>query len=304
MVAGSETIIGAAIGRRLRAKGVASVVLAESKQFRSADVAEGMLARSSPEYVFLAAGKSGGIDANRNYPAELMIDNLLIECHALEAARRGGVSKLLYLASSCCYPKHAPQPMQVQSLFAGRLEPTNEAYAVAKLAGITMCQAYHVQYGSRFISAIPTNTFGPDDHFSAQDSHVIGALIRRLDEAKHTGARMVNLWGTGTPRREFLYSEDVADACMFLMENYEGVDPVNIGGGTELSIAELATAIADVVHYTGEIRFDASRPDGMPLKALDSSELQSMGWNPTTRFADAVRATYEEYVFRSQRNAP
>ncbi len=249
----------------------------------------------------MAAGKSGGILPNQRYPADLMLDNLLVECNVIRVACQHRVKKLLYLASSCCYPRHCPQPMRVESLLTGSLEPTNEAYAVAKIAGIKLCQAYRQQYGANFIIGIPANAFGPGDDFSPEDSHVIAALIRKMHEAKRKDAPTVDIWGTGTPRREFIFADDLADACLFVMQEYDGTEPINLGGGTDLSIGELAQLTKEVVGYEGELHFDTSRPDGMPLKVLDSSPLMAMGWKPETSFEKALSATFEVFVQTQQK---
>jgi GDP-L-fucose synthase len=249
-----------------------------------------------PAYVFLVAGKSGGITANQRRPAELMLDNLLVESLILSAAHRHGVQKLLYLASACCYPKHAEQPMRVESLMTGPLEPTSEAYALAKLAGITLCAAMRREHGDRFISAIPANIFGPGDDFSPEDSHVVAALIRRMHDAKALGQPSLDIWGTGHPRREFLFVDDVADACVFLMDHYDEDAPINIGGGVDLSIRELAEIIQGVTGYQGRLRFDETKPDGMPRKVLDSAPLLARGWRPRMDVRGAVKATYESFL--------
>ncbi|HEY7426272.1 MAG TPA: GDP-L-fucose synthase, partial [Gemmataceae bacterium] len=253
-------------------------------------------AAERPEYVFLAAGASGGIHANHAYPATLMRDNLLSATHIIHTAHRYGVAKLLYLASSCSYPRLAPQPMRVEALMTGPLEPTNEAYAMAKLAGLKLCQAYRQQYGSPFVTAIPANAFGPHDDFSAQDSHVIPGLIRKFHEARCRGQAEVRVWGSGQPRREFIYARDLADACLFVMNNYDDAEPINLGGGTDLSIAETARVIADVVGYHGRLFFDATHPDGMPLKGLDSEPLKELGWRPSTTFRAALAETYDWFL--------
>ena len=295
-VAGGQTLIGAAILRELERQGYISIVgrPGEEPELTDAAQVDAFFARTAPGYVFLAAGKSGGIRANQKYPAELMLDNLLVECHVIHSAYRYGVKKLLYLASSCSYPKHCPQPMRVESLMTGSLEPTNEAYAVAKIAGIKLCQAYHQQYGADFISGIPADAFGPGDDFSLEDSHVIPALIRKMHEAKELGLESVDIWGTGTPRREFIFADDLANACIFIMRKYSGQKPINIGGGTDLclSIAELAALIKEVTDYKGQLHFDSSKPDGMPLKELDSSKLRELGWKPLTPFRTALEKTY------------
>jgi len=293
-VAGGQTPIGAAILRQLKQQGYTNIVgkPGEEPDLTDATSVDEFFSRLLPEYVFMAAGKSGGILPNQRYPADLMLDNLLVECNVIRAAYQHRVKKLLYLASSCCYPRHCPQPMRVESLLTGSLEPTNEAYAVAKIAGIKLCQAYRQQYGANFIIGIPANAFGPGDDFSPEDSHVIAALIRKMHEAKLSDAPFVEVWGTGTPRREFIYADDLADACLFIMQKYDDTEPINLGGGTDTSIGELAQLVKEVVGYEGELRFDRSRPDGMPLKVLDSSSLMAMGWNQVTSFRDAVSATY------------
>jgi GDP-L-fucose synthase len=297
-VAGGETLIGAAILRVLRQQGYENVLGGPGEQvdLTSAAEVESFFARHRPEYVFHAGGRSGGIAANTKWPAELAYDNLLGSVHVIHAAHTCRVRRLLYLASSCSYPRLCPQPMREESLLVGPLEPTNEAYAVAKLAGLKLCQAYRQQYGDDFFAGIPANAFGPGRDFSPEDSHVIAALIRRFHEAKLGGAASVCIWGTGRPRREFIYVDDLADACCFVMEHYREAAPINLGGGTDLSIAALAEKIRDIVGYSGKLEFDASRPDGMPLKALDSSKLLGLGWRPTLDFDEGLRRTYEYYL--------
>lgn len=297
-VAGGDTLIGAAILHQLQRQGFTQLLggIAGEPDLNSAAAVDNFFDRAVPEYVFIAAGKSGGIEANRRYPADLMLDNLRVECHLVDSAYRHGVKKLLYLASSCCYPKHCQQPMRVESLLSGPLEPTNEAYAVAKIAGIKLCQAYRQQYGANFIVGIPANTFGPGDDFGTEDSHVIAALISRLHAAKIAGAPTVEIWGTGTPRREFIFVDDLAEACITVMQAYAGLDPINLGSGLDLSIAELAELIRKVIGYAGELCYDPSRPDGMPLKAVDSSQLTRLGWKPATTFRSALALTYAEFL--------
>jgi len=301
-VAGGQTLIGAAILRQLEWQGYTNIVgkPGEEPDLTDAGAVDNFFSRRLPEYVFVAAGKSGGIEANQKYPAELMLDNLLVECHVIQSAFRHESKKLLYLASSCCYPKHCPQPMRVESLLTGPLEPTNEAYAVAKIAGIKLCQAYRQQYGVNFIVGIPANAFGPGDDFSSEDSHVIAALIRKMHQAKLSVGPSVEIWGTGTPRREFIYADDLANACLFVMQRYDGAEPINLGGSTDLSIGELAQLIKEIVDYEGELRFDTSRPDGMPLKALDSSPLMTMGWRSEMPFRDALTETFNAYLQSQQ----
>jgi GDP-L-fucose synthase len=297
-VAGGETLIGAALLERLRAAGCRRLVGVppDEPDLTDARQVEDFFDDARPEYVFLAAGKSGGIALNRARPADLMLDNLLVTAHVVDAAHRHGVAKLLYLASSCSYPKHAPQPLRVESLLAGELEPTNAAYATAKLAGWQLCAAFRHQYGDRFVTAIPANAFGPHDDFSPDGGHVIPALLRRAHEAKERGEPEFVVWGTGMPRREFIYAPDLADACLFVMRHYEGPAPLNLGGGEDRSIADVARAVADVVGYRGRVRFDASKPDGMPVKRLDSGPLRTLGWPPATDFRGALAETYTWFL--------
>jgi len=246
-----------------------------------------------PEYVFLFAGKSGGIKTNQEMPATLMLNNLRIISNVLSVAHKFEVEKLFYLASCCVYPKHAEQPMHPDMLMAGPLETTNSAYATAKLAGIELCRAYRREHGDNFISAIPANIFGPRDDFSVKNSHVVAALMRKMHEAKQNGNSAVEIWGTGKPRREFIYVADLADACIFLMKHYNDEEPINIGSGNTLSISDLAMVIRDVVGYQGQLRYDSSVPDGMPEKVLDSTFLNSLGWNPSISFEIAAKKTFE-----------
>jgi GDP-L-fucose synthase len=297
-VAGGTTLAGAALLERLRADGYRNLVGTppDEPDLTDAGQVEDFFGEARPEYVFVAAGKSGGIRLNTARPAELMLDNLLVTAHVIDAAHRHGVTKLLYLASSCGYPKHAPQPFRVESLLAGPPEPTSAAYATAKLAGWQLCAAYRRQYGSPFVTAIPANAFGPHDDFSSEGGHVIPALIRRAHEAKvHRRPELV-VWGTGAPRREFLAARDLADACLFVMRRYEGEAPINLGSGTDLSIEAAARAVAEVVGFRGRLRFDASRPDGMPLKILDSGPLWALGWRPSADFRAALGETYRWFL--------
>jgi GDP-L-fucose synthase len=294
-VAGQRTLIGAAILRQLRRQGYRALVGAPDDEPDLTDMAQvnAFFARTAPDYVFLAAGRSGGIEANRRRPAELIRENLLVQCYVIHAAYRHGAKKLLSLASSCSYPRHCQQPMRVEALMTGPLEPTNEPYAVAKLAGITLCRAYRQQYGANFISAIPADAFGPCDDLSPEEAHVIPALMRRMHEAKLEGVDEVEIWGTGNPRREFIFADDLADACIFVMRQYDKGEPINLGSGQVLSIGEAAELIREAVGYPGRLRFNPGRPDGMPAKALDSSELWQLGWRPSTSIRDALAATYE-----------
>jgi GDP-L-fucose synthase len=297
-VAGSETLIGKALLRQLKVDGYANVIDTNSTQADLADgtKVEAYFATMKPKYVFLAAGKSGGIGANQKYPADLMLDNLLIQCQIIRHAHRHGSRKLLYFASSCSYPRFCAQPMQVESLMTGPLEPTNEAYATAKIAGIKLCQAYRQQYGADMISAIPGDVFGPGDDFDLEDSHVIAALMRRMHQAKMAGEQSVEIWGSGSPRREFIVVDDVADAAIFLMKHYTGSTPINVGSGVDITIRSLAELLKEVVGFEGKLRFDTTRPDGMPLKALDSSELLAMGWRPRTSLRAGLEETYRWFV--------
>jgi GDP-L-fucose synthase len=299
-VAGNDGLIGKALCEQLERAGYENILGRQrsAPQLTDSTVVEAFFARANPEYVFLVGGKSGGIGANQKFPGELMLDNLLVDCHVIESARRHGVGKLLYLASSCVYPKFSAQPMKVEYLMTGKLEPTNEPYAMAKLAGLVLSQAYRRQFECRFVTAIPANVFGPGDNFSLEDSHVIGALMRRMHDAKIAGQGRVDIWGSGLPRREFIFSQDLARACLFLMDVYDGEEPINVGVGRDWSIQEIAEMIREVVGYNGEIRFDRSKPDGMPAKLLESSCLKQMGWKPQTSIQDALAITYE--WFRQQ----
>jgi GDP-L-fucose synthase len=302
-VAGAQSLIGSAILGELEKQGYAHLLgkFAEGLDLTDRSQVDAYFAATKPDYVFLAAGKSGGIEANRKYPVELMRDNLLTECHVLHSAFQHRVKKLLYLASSCSYPKLCPQPMNAKYLLTGPLEPTNEAYALAKIAGIKLCQAYRQQYGVLFICGIPGNAFGPGDDFSEKDSHVIPGLIRRMHEAKRKGGLTFPIWGTGAPRREFIYSRDLAEACILVMNRYEEAEPINLGMGSDLSIAELSRMIKEVVGFEGEITFDPSKPDGMPVKLLDSSQIQALNWKPRTSFRKALEETYQWFLQSEER---
>jgi len=296
-VADDDGLVGGAILTQLERDGYehALPVGKGPKLTDSAEVDE-FFARNRPSHVYLIGGKTGGIKGNQLYPAILMRDNLLVNCHVIESAHRHGVEKLLYLASSCVYPKFSEQPMQVEYVTAGKLEPTNESYAIAKLAGLFLCQAYRRQFGRRFITAIPANVFGPGDNFNLEVSHVIAALMRRMHEAKSDGKAQIEVWGSGRPRREFIFSRDLARACLFLMDAYDGDEPVNVGVGSDWSIREIAEMIREAVGYNGELKFDRSKPDGMPAKLLDSSHLKQMGWMPQTSMRAALAITYEWFL--------
>jgi GDP-L-fucose synthase len=297
-VAGHRGLVGSAIVRRLQREGFDNLVLRSSSELDLRD--QGATSRffqaERPEYVFLAAAKVGGIVANSSFPADFIYDNLMIQNNVIHASYLNGVTKLLLLGSSCIYPRLAPQPISEDSLLTGPLEPSNEPYAVAKIAGIKMCQSYNRQYGTRFISAMPTNLYGPNDNFDLTTSHVLPALLRKFHEAKLAGGSSVSVWGSGTPYREFIHVDDVADASLFLMERYEGWDPVNVGSGQELTIRELAEKIGAVVGFTGEIVFDASKPDGTPRKLCDVSKIHALGWRHRIDLDAGLRDTYTWYL--------
>lgn len=301
-VAGHRGLVGAALVRRLQADGFSSIVTATSREvdLREQAAVRRFFADQRPDYVFLAAAKVGGILANDSYPAEFIYDNLMIEANIIDAAYRNGARKLLFLGSTCIYPKLAPQPLREEYLLSGPLEPTNEWYAVAKIAGIKLCQAYQRQYGARFISAMPTNLYGPGDNFDLEKSHVMPALIRKFHEAKVAGAPSVVVWGTGKPLREFLHVDDCARAAVFLMENYECPDIVNIGTGSDISIGDLAALVKKVVGYGGDIVFDASKPDGTPRKLVDVTRITGLGWLPAIGLEEGVADAYRWFLENTQ----
>jgi len=297
-VAGHRGLVGAAIVRRLQGAGFHNLLLcthAELDLTRQAAV-EAFFAQHRPEYVFLAAAKVGGILANDSRPAEFLRDNLSIQTHIIDAAYRHGTRKLLFLGSSCIYPKHAPQPMSEDCLLTGPLEPTNEWYAIAKIAGLKMCQAYRRQYGFNAISAMPTNLYGPGDNFNLTGSHVLPALMRKFHEAKEHGRAEVEIWGTGTPRREFLHVDDCADACLFLMRQYEEETWINIGSSEEVTIADLASMVARAIGFSGSMIFNRSMPDGTARKLLDSAKLRALGWTPKITLAAGIESTYRWFL--------
>lgn len=297
-VAGHTGMVGSALVRALRAKGFAHLVLRTHAELDLCDqqaVAD-FFAAEKPEYVFLAAARAGGIHANATYPVEFLRDNLLIQTNVIDSAWKNGCAKLLFLGSSCIYPKLCPQPIKEEYLLTGPLEPTNEPYALAKIAGVILCRAYRRQYGFDAIAAMPTNLYGPGDNYHPENSHVVPALIRRFHEAKRAGLPDVTIWGTGTPRREFLYADDLADALVFLMREYSGDGPVNVGSGEDLTIMELAALVADIVGFSGAIRLDPSKPDGTPRKLLDVSLLAGLGWRPQTPFRDGLEAAYQWFL--------
>ena len=299
-VAGHRGLVGSAIVRRLQSAGYGNLLLADHRalDLTSQAAVEAFFAAHRPEYVFLAAARVGGIHANDTYPAEFLRDNLAIQTNVIDSAWRHGVRKLQFLGSSCIYPKFAPQPINEDSLLTGALEPTNEWYAIAKIAGLKMCAAYRRQYGFNAISVMPTNLYGPGDNFDLQNSHVLPALLRKFHEAKVAGAPSVEIWGSGTPRREFMHVDDLADACLYLMRHHDSEQLINVGWGEDVSIAELAALVGRVVGYTGQLRFDTSKPDGTPRKLLDTRRLKALGWKPGIRLEDGVRSTYEWYLHR------
>ncbi len=297
-IAGESTMEGKALVRLIKERNYNNIINLDNGEpdLTNYSLVKKYFKDLRPEYVFLFAGKSGGIKANQEMPATLMLDNLRIISNVLSVAHKFEVEKLFYLASCCVYPKHAEQPMSPDMLMAGPLEPTNSAYATAKLAGVELCRAYRREYGNNFISAIPANIFGPGDNFSAENSHVIAALIRKMHEAKQNGNSTVEIWGTGKPRREFIYVDDLADACLFLMDHYNNEEPVNIGSGAAMSISDLAETIKEVTRYKGNLHFDSSKPDGMPNKVLDSSYIFSLGWKPSTSFNIFAEKTYISFI--------
>ena len=297
-VAGHRGLVGSAIVRSLESAGFHNLLLPERRELdlMRQDAVEHFFAEVRPQYVFFAAAKVGGILANNSYPAQFLQNNVVIQNNIIDAAYRNGVRKLLFLGSSCIYPKHAPQPMPEECLLTGPLEPTNEWYAIAKIAGLKMCQAYRREYGFNAISAMPTNLYGPGDNFSLKNSHVLPALLRKIHEAKEAGAAEVEVWGTGTPRREFLHVDDLADACLFLMRHYDGESWVNVGWGRDETIAELADTIRRVVGFEGRLRFDSSKPDGTPRKLLDTRRLTELGWAPRIGLEAGIRSTYDWFV--------
>jgi GDP-L-fucose synthase len=296
-------MVGSAIVRKLQAEGYRRLVLRTSSEL---DLRDGAMVRAffdaeRPDYVFLAAAKVGGILANDTAPAEFIYDNLAIQANVIHEAYRNKVRKLLFLGSSCIYPRDCPQPIKEEYLLTGPLEPTNAAYAVAKIAGVTMCQSYNRQHGTNFISVMPTNLYGPEDNFDLQTAHVLPALLRKFHEAKVSGNKEVVVWGSGTPRREFLHVDDLADACFFLMHHYDESEPINVGVGEDVSIRELAVLIAQVVEYDGAVAWDRAKPDGTPRKLLDVSRLKAVGWKAQIELKEGLERAYGWYV-KEQKN--
>ena len=301
-VAGHRGMVGSAIVRALQKNQFNNIVTRTSAELdlRNQKAVNDFFDQEKPEYVFLAAAKVGGILANNTYRAEFLYDNLILEANVIHAAHITGVRKLLFLGSSCIYPKFAPQPLQEESLLSGFLEPTNEPYAIAKIAGIKMCETYRQQYGDCFISAMPTNLYGPNDNYDLNSSHVLPAMIRKFHEAKVNGEQPVYLWGTGNPMREFLHVDDLAQACLFLMENYNEDQFINVGSGVDISIKELADIIAEIVGFNGEIIWDTSKPDGTPKKLMDVSKLEKLGWKAQISLRQGIESVYE--IFKSEYN--
>lgn len=304
-VAGHRGLVGSAIVRTLRRAGFGDLILAtrDDVDLRDQQAVEAFFQGQRPEYVFMAAAKVGGILANDSAPADFIRENIQIQTNLIDAAYRHGSKKFLFLGSSCIYPKYAAQPMHESALLTGPLEPTNQWYAIAKIAGIKMCQAYRRQYGFNAICAMPTNLYGPGDNFDLETSHVLPALIRKFHEAKSSGAPTVTIWGSGQPRREFLYVDDLADALLFLMKNYDDEEIVNIGTGKDITISDLATLVSDVVGYQGSIVYDASKPDGTPRKLLDVSHLHELGWQAKTGLTEGIDATSRWYLQNQNRFA-
>lgn len=297
-VAGHAGMVGSAICRRLKAENYVNICTKSHKELdltRQSEV-EDFFATEKPEYVFLAAAKVGGIIANSRHGADFMYDNMILEMNVIHSAWKNGCKKLMFLGSSCIYPRLAPQPMKEDCLLTSSLEKTNEAYALAKISGLKYCEYLNVQYGTDYISVMPTNLYGPNDNYHPEHSHVLPALIRRFHEAKVSGAKEVVCWGTGAPLREFLYVDDLADACVFLMNNYSGNETVNLGTGKELSIKQLTELVAKVVGYMGKISWDSTKPDGTPRKLLDVSKLSSLGWHYKTELEDGIRLTYADFL--------
>ena len=297
-IAGHSGLAGSAILRALQSRGYSRLIVRTHQELELTDAraVKEFFQQERPESVFLAAAKVGGIQANNTLPAEFLRENLLIQTHVLHEAWQAGVKKLLFLGSSCIYPKLAPQPIPESALLTGELEPTNDAYALAKIAGIQLCKAYRKQHGANFIAVMPTNLYGPHDNFHPEHSHVLPALLRRFHEAQRDGLKEVTVWGSGTPKREFLHSDDLASACLFLMEHYDSPEIINIGWGQDCTIRELAEMIAKTVGYTGKLKWDDSRPDGTPRKVLDNRKLSALGWEPKISLQKGLRLTYQWYL--------
>ncbi|HRN74145.1 MAG TPA: GDP-L-fucose synthase [Ginsengibacter sp.] len=302
-VAGHRGMVGSAIVRKLQKEGYENLLLRTSKELdlRDQTAVASFFESEKPDYVFLAAAKVGGILANNTYPATFLYDNLAIQTNVIHNAYLNGVKKLLFLGSSCIYPKMAPQPLKESYLLTGLLEPTNEPYAIAKITGIKMCESYRRQYGCNFISAMPTNLYGPGDNYDLNNSHVLPALLRKFHEAKTNHDPSVVVWGTGTPLREFLHADDLADALYFLMQHYDGAEFVNVGTGKDISIGDLARLVKKITGYEGTLHFDTSKPDGTPRKLLDVSKLQTLGWKPSIGFEEGIRSVYIKKFIEDQK---
>ncbi|WP_298715093.1 GDP-L-fucose synthase [Chitinophaga sp.] len=302
-IAGHRGMVGSAITRRLQKAGFNNFVTrtSDTLDLRDQAAVAAFFQEEKPDYVFLAAAKVGGIVANNTYRAEFLYDNLMIQNNVIHHAHLNGVKKLMFLGSSCIYPKLAPQPLKEEYLLTGTLEPTNEPYAIAKIAGIKLCDAYRSQYGSQFISVMPTNLYGPNDNYDLQNSHVLPALLRKFHDAKANNVEEVVIWGTGTPLREFLHADDMADACFFLMQHYDEPGPINIGVGEDLSIADLARLVQQIVGYGGKLVFDTTKPDGTPRKLMDVSRLHSLGWKAAIPLEQGIRQVYEEKFLQQAR---
>ncbi|WP_336798478.1 GDP-L-fucose synthase [Exiguobacterium acetylicum] len=297
-IAGHRGLVGSAIHRKLIKDGYTNLVVRTSKELdlRDKEQVDRFFKEEKPEFVFVAAAKVGGIVANNEFPADFIRDNLMIQTNVIDASYRNQVEKLLFLGSTCIYPKLAPQPLKEEYLLTGPLEPTNDAYALAKIAGIKMCQSYNKQYGTNYISAMPTNLYGENDNFDLQSSHVMPALIRKFHEAKLSNQSSVQVWGTGTPKREFLYSDDLADACVYLMNQYNEDEIINIGVGQDVSIKELAETVQRVVGFKGELKFDATKPDGTPRKLVDTTKINQLGWKAKVELEDGIRKAYDWFL--------
>ncbi|MEI7471800.1 MAG: GDP-L-fucose synthase [Chitinophagaceae bacterium] len=300
-VAGHNGMVGSAIVRKLQAEGFQHLILRSSAELdlRNQAATMSFFEKERPEYVFLAAAKVGGILANNTYRADFLYDNMMIEANIIHAAYQYKVTKLLFLGSSCIYPKMAPQPLQEASLLTGLLEYTNEPYAIAKIAGIKLCESYRLQYGCNFISAMPTNLYGPNDNYDLEKSHVLPAMIRKFHEAKVNGSNEVVIWGSGTPMREFMYVDDLADACYFLMKEYDGMEFVNVGTGKEISIHELALLIKSVVQCNAEIHLDSTKPDGTPRKLMDVGKLKGLGWTSKIELKEGIELAYQDFLLKA-----
>jgi len=298
-IAGHNGMVGSAIYRRLKKEGYNNIIVRTSKELdlRNQQQVADFFATQKPEYVILAAAKVGGIIANNTYRGEFLYDNLMIQSNVIHQSHLHGVKKLLFLGSSCIYPKLAPQPLKEEYLLTGPLEPTNEPYAIAKIAGLKMCEAYRSQYGSNFITVMPTNLYGPNDNYDLNNSHVLPALLRKFHEAKQNGDASVTLWGTGSPRREFLHADDLADACYFLMQQYGEGEPMNIGVGDDITIKDLAELIKNITGFTGRINWDRSKPDGTPRKLMDVSRLTQAGWKASIPLEQGIQQVYKEHFF-------